>query len=188
MTGVILSGGNNARMGANKAFLRVDGERLIDRTVRVYRSLFPEVLLVTNEPLLYLDQRVTIVTDLAKHKGPLMGIYTGLFYASGSSVFIAACDMPFLNREFIKCMMDQRGDEDIVVPESPGGLEPLHSIYSKRCLPPMRRLLDENRLKVTGFFQGLTQKVIGEEIQRIYDPSGRMFDNVNTPADYGAIK
>ena len=40
MTGIILAGGGNTRMGQNKAFLRVGGERLIDRTVRLFRSLF----------------------------------------------------------------------------------------------------------------------------------------------------
>jgi molybdopterin-guanine dinucleotide biosynthesis protein A len=183
MTGIILSGGKNTRMGQNKAFLRVGGERLIDRTVRIYRKIFPEVILVTNEPLLYLDQPVTIVTDLLKHKGPLMGIYTGLFYASCDRIFLAACDMPSLNGNFIRYMVDHTADEDIIVPASPGGLEPLHAIYSKRCMGPIGRQLEENRLKVTGFYKGLKQTVIGEKIMKMYDPEGRMFMNINTPAD-----
>lgn len=32
MTGIILSGGKNTRMGRNKALLEVGGTRLIDRT------------------------------------------------------------------------------------------------------------------------------------------------------------
>jgi molybdenum cofactor guanylyltransferase len=183
MTGIILSGGKNKRMGANKAFLRLGTERLIDRTVRVFRARFSEVILVTNEPLLYLDQHITIVTDLMKNKGPLMGIYTGLFYASCEHIFIAACDMPFLNDRFIQYMIDHTTDEDIVVPASPGGLEPLHAIYSKRCLGSIRRLLDADLLKITGFYKGLRQKVIGEDVIKAYDPEGRMFMNVNTPAD-----
>ncbi|MBW2561746.1 MAG: NTP transferase domain-containing protein [Deltaproteobacteria bacterium] len=43
MTGIILSGGKNARMGENKAFIRVDGERIIDRTIRIFRELFDEI-------------------------------------------------------------------------------------------------------------------------------------------------
>jgi len=170
-------------MGCNKALLRLDGERLIDRTIRIYRPLFPEIIVVTNEPLLYLDRNVTIVTDLVKDKGPLMGIYTGLFWASSDYIFISACDMPSLDGNFIRCMMGQTSDEDIVVPRSPGGLEPLHAIYSKRCLAPIRRLLQADRLKVTGFYKDLRQKIIGEDILKKYDPEGKMFLNVNTPAE-----
>ncbi|MDD5169601.1 MAG: molybdenum cofactor guanylyltransferase [Syntrophales bacterium] len=187
MTGVLLSGGKNTRMGYNKAFLRFDGERLIDRSIRIYRSLFTEIILVTNEPLLYLDQDVTIVTDLSKHKGPLMGIYTGLFYASSDDIFIAACDMPYLSGNFIKYMIDQKGDEDIVAPLSAGGPEPLHAIYSKRCLGPIRRLLDTGNLKVTGFYRGLRKKMIEGEILQSFDPQGRMFANVNTPQEYDVL-
>ncbi len=50
MTGVILSGGKNRRMGENKAFLAVDGEPLIDRTVRLFRAVFKEVIIVTSSP------------------------------------------------------------------------------------------------------------------------------------------
>ena len=183
MTGVILSGGKNARMGTNKAFLRIDTERLIDRTIRIFRKLFPEIILVTNEPLLYLDQPATIVTDLMKNKGPLMGIYTGLSYASFSHIFITACDMPFLNSRFIQYMIDQTTDEDIVVPASPGGMEPLHAIYSQRCMAPIRRLLDADLFKITGFYPGLRRKVIDENITKTYDPEGRMFMNWNTPVE-----
>ena len=186
MTGILLSGGKNRRMGTNKAFLQIDGERLIDRSIRLYRSIFSEIILVTNEPRLYLDQDVTIVTDLTKDKGPLMGIYTGLFYASSEDIFVAACDMPYLNGDFIRYMIDQRGDEDIVAPLSGDRPEPLHAIYSKRCMSPIRGLLDSDHLKITGFYKGLRQKLIGGDVLQSFDPHGRMFINMNTPEDLTA--
>ena len=100
MTGVILSGGKNTRMGENKAFLKVGEERLIDRTVRLFRRVFREVIIVTTSPLDYLDQEATIVTDILPEKGALGGLYTGLFYATDEYAFLAACDMPFLNTGF----------------------------------------------------------------------------------------
>lgn len=188
MTGVILSGGKNSRMGTNKALLSVNGERLIDRTIRIYRDLFPEIILVTNNPLAYLDLDVTIVTDLEKNKGPLMGIYTGLYYASGDHVFIAACDMPFFNLKFIRSLMESTSPEDdIVVPVSANGFEPLHAVYSKRCMGPIRHLLEANRFKITEFYRKMTPKIIGEDIIRSFDPDGLMFINVNAPQDLHAI-
>ena len=188
MTGVILSGGKNTRMGSNKAFLEVGGERLIDRTVRIYKEIFSKIILVTNEPHLYLDQDVTVVTDLEKNKGPLMGIYTGLFWASSSDpVFFAACDMPFLNGGFIRYLLEQAAGFDIVVPETADGLQPLHAVYSQSCLAPVKALLARDRLKITGFYKGMKVKVVSPAVVQGFDPEGRLFLNINTPDEYVKI-
>src|SRR4030043_1883249 len=98
MTGIILSGGRSTRMGENKAFLRVGGECLIDRTVRLFRAVFREVIIVTASPLDYLDQETVIVTDILPERGALGGIYTGLFYATEEHAFVTACDIAILHR------------------------------------------------------------------------------------------
>jgi molybdopterin-guanine dinucleotide biosynthesis protein A len=183
MTGVILSGGKNRRMGSNKAFLSPQGERLIDRTVRLFRTLFDQVIIVTATPEDYLDQPVEIVTDILPERGALGGIYTGLFFARNQRAFFAACDMPFLDRGFLEFMIRLAPECDIVVPESPDGPEPLHAIYSRRCLPVIRGLLDKNRLKINGFYPGHSLRSIPPEAIRAFDPQGRMFINVNTPED-----
>jgi len=72
MTGIILSGGKNIRMGGeNKAFAEVGGEPIIDRTIRIFKEVFAEIILVTNSPLEYLDYDVQIVTDIIKGKAAL---------------------------------------------------------------------------------------------------------------------
>ena len=183
MTGIILSGGLNVRMGENKAFLRVDGERLIDRTVRLFRAVFREVIIVTAVPLDYLDQEAVIVTDILPERGALGGIYPGLFYAAYQQAFVAACDMPFLDRAFVEYMASQASGFDIVVPAPPDGLQPLHAVYSRRCLPAIRGLLERNRLKITGFYPVHKLRTLSPEGLRSLDPDGRMFLNVNTPED-----
>jgi molybdopterin-guanine dinucleotide biosynthesis protein A len=183
MTGVILAGGRSTRMGRNKAFLEVGGERLIDRNVRLFRSLFQQVIIVTTSPLDYLDQPAAIATDILPGRGALGGIYTGLFHASGEQAFFAACDMPFLNPDFLACMIGLAAGHDIVVPAPPDGLQPLHAIYSRRCLPVIRSLLERDRLKIRGFYPGFDVLTIPPETLQAFDPEGRMFLNVNTPAD-----
>jgi molybdenum cofactor guanylyltransferase len=187
MTGVILSGGKSTRMGKNKAFLEIGGKRLIDRTMMIFKDMFPEVILVTNSPLDYLEQACIIASDIFKNKGALGGIYTGLFYASYDHVFVSACDMPFLDRSFIEHMIKCRDRYDIVVPELPDGLQPLHAIYSKRCLSPIKKLMDRDVLKITGFYKGLKTLVIKEETIKSFDPAGKMFINVNTIKDLEQI-
>ena len=187
-TGVILAGGKNIRMGVNKAFLRVGGERLIDRTVRVFRSLFPEVLIVTNSPLEYLDQNATLVTDVYPGKGALGGIYSGLFFSSSPQVFVAACDMPYLDVDFIRYMKDGADDFDIVVPRTPEGLQPLHAIYSQRCLEPIRRSLEADRLKITSFYKGLRIREIPPDVISTFGRRDRMFLNVNSRQELALLQ
>jgi molybdopterin-guanine dinucleotide biosynthesis protein A len=188
MTGVILSGGKNTRMGENKAFLRVGEERLIDRTVRLFRRVFREVIIVTTSPLDYLDQEAIIVTDILPEKGALGGLYTGLFYATYEYAFLAACDMPFLNIAFMEYMAQQATGYDIVIPAPPDGLQPLHAIYARRCLPDIRANLDRNLLQIKGFYQGHSILKISPEVLGTFDPEGRMFLNVNTPEDLRKLR
>lgn len=187
MTGIILAGGENSRMGMNKAFLVLEGERLIDRMLKIYRNLFSEVILVTKQPLHYLDLDVTIVTDIYPAGKALGGIYTGLFFASCPRAFVAACDMPCLNTRFIAWMMEQAPAYDIVVPESAGGLEPLHAIYAKSCLPRMKHRIMQDKLRITDFYKGMKCLTIPDSILKTFDRSNRMLANVNTPEDLAKI-
>lgn len=187
MTGIILSGGKNTRMGTNKAFLKIENERLIDRTVRIFKEIFKEVILVTNSPTDYLDQDIEIVTDIFKDKGALGAIYTGLFYASYGHAFVSACDMPFLNKHFIEYMMDHTLYYDIVVPYTTDGLQPLHAIYAQKCLPRIEKLITMDKLKITGFYGRLKIFRVTDDIIKSFDPAKKMFFNLNSKEDLKLI-
>jgi len=183
MTGIILSGGRSRRMGENKAFLRIGGERLIDRTVRLLQAVFQEVMIVTASPLDYLDQDAVVVTDILPERGALGGIYTGLFYAGHEYAFVVACDIPFLNRPFVEYLASRANAYEIVVPAPPDGLQPLHAVYSRSCLPVIRGLIDRDRLQIKELYPGRKLLEIPPKVLSSFDPEGRMFLNVNTPED-----
>lgn len=184
VTGIILSGGRSGRLGGlNKAFIKVRGERLIEKTLRIYRDLFEETLIVTNSPLDYLEFDAKIVTDIIPGKASLGGIYTGLFFAAHEYAFVTACDMPFLNARFIRFMTEKTGHHDIVVPRSADGLQPLHAIYSRNLLKPIRRLIDTDHLKITELFKKQKVLEIPREESIPFDPEERLFMNINTPED-----
>ena len=187
MTGIILAGGGNTRMGRDKAFLSVGGHRLIDRTVGTLRSLFREVIIVAADPLLHLDQPAVCVTDILPGTGALGGLYSGLFAASDEHAFVVACDIPFLNRAFIEYMVSLGDGYDIVVPAPPDGLQPLHAVYSRRCLPAIRGLLDRGRRQVKELYPGRRILRIEPPVLDSFDPERRMFLNLNTPEDFRAL-
>ncbi|MFA5321031.1 MAG: molybdenum cofactor guanylyltransferase [Smithella sp.] len=189
ITGIILAGGMNSRMGVNKAFMEIDGTRLIDKILALYRQIFSEIIIVTNDPLSYTEQTdAIIVTDIYKGKGPLGGIYTGLFYAKNDYAFISACDMPSLNKDFILYMIEQAGKHDIIVPELPAGFQALHAIYSRRCIPAIKKMIFSDKLKIAGFFKEMRLLKITEEKIKPFDKDGRLFLNINTPEEFEKIK
>jgi molybdopterin-guanine dinucleotide biosynthesis protein A len=184
MTGIILAGGKNSRMGTNKAFLEIDGIRLIDKAINIYREIFSEIIIVTNDPLSYIEfTDAEIVTDIYKGKGPLGGIYTGLFYSKNDYTFISACDMPYLNKDFISYLTTHTGKYDIIVPELSDGFQPLYAIYSQNCLSHIKKLLIADKLKITGFYKEVRQLSIPEEKIIPFNKDGRLFLNFNTPED-----
>lgn len=183
MTGIILSGGKSSRMGENKAFVELGGERLLDRTITLFRDLFDEIILVTNDPRAYLDLDLTIVTDIIPGKGALGGIYSGLFFARSERAFVAPCDMPFLDRSFITWMLSKAADCDVLVPAPADGLQPLHAVYSRRCLPAMKKLIDDDRLQIKLLFKRCRTVEIPPQVLKPFDPEGIMFQNINSRGD-----
>jgi len=187
MTGIIFASSNDFRLGINKAFLEFDGIRLIDNILSVYKKIFSEIIIVTNDPLSYIEfPEAVVVADIYKNKGALGGIYTGLFYASHDYSFVAACDMPFLNEGFIIYLTGQVGKHDIIVPELPEGFQPLHAIYSRNYLSHIKKLLNADKLKIAGFYKEVRLLSIPEEKIKPFNKDGRLFLNINTPKNLKA--
>lgn len=183
MTGVVLAGGKSSRMGFNKAFIEFGGKRLIEVVLECLRGLFPEVLIVANDPERYTYLRVRVIPDLIPDSGSLGGIYTGLSAAAHPRCFFAACDMPFLNPDLIRLLIREAEGWDVVVPRVAGELQPLHAIYAKACLPFIKEAIDNGALKIARFFPKVMVKTIEEPALKALDPQLLGFVNVNTPQE-----
>ena len=184
-TGVILAGGMNTRFsGRDKAFLSVGGKRIIDHLYSLFNALFEDIILVSNDPYKYLEWDMNIVTDLFSVRSSLTGIHAGLFYALNPFAFFAACDTPFLKIELVETIIRSIEKRvDVVIPETPAGLEPLCAVYSKECLKPVERQIMQKKFKIEQLFQKRRVKKIPEKILRQKDPDLISFFNINTPQD-----
>jgi len=184
-TGVILAGGQNTRFsGTNKAFIRVGGKRILDRIYGVFEELFEEIILVTNDPLQYIEWNFNIVTDLFPFRSSLTGIHAGLFFATTSHTFCAASDIPFLKKELVETILDSiEPNIDIVIPATSKGFEPLCSVYSKKCLKPIEQQLIKQDLKIQKIFEKVRVNKLPENILRQNDPDLLSFYNINSPDD-----
>jgi len=189
-TGVILAGGKNSRFsGKNKALVSIGGKRILDRIYEVFAILFDKIILVTNDPLQYMEWDFDIVTDIFPIRSSLTGIHTGLFYITTPYAFFVACDIPFIKKELIEFLLDSvEPSIDIVIPETSKGVEPLCSVYSKRCLKPIEEQLEKKSLKIQQVFQKVRVKKISEDILRTFDPDLVSLSNINTPDDLAKAK
>lgn len=184
-TGVILAGGLSSRFsGNNKAFLHVGGKRIFDHLYDTFKDVFEEILLVTNDPLKYLEWDLNIVTDIFPYRSSLTGIHAGLFFTQTPYAFFAACDAPFLKRDLIRAILEEIQPRfDVIIPETSLGLEPLCAAYSRQCLQTISAHIVQQEFKIREFFRKVRVKKIPENVLRTTDPDLLSFFNINTPDD-----
>jgi len=183
ITGVVLAGGKSSRYGKNKALVELDGVRLIERVIGVIGSVFERVILITNTPQEYAYLQLPMFEDLIKGLGPIGGIYTGLEAISDDAGFFVACDMPFINEALVRHIVAIRGDFDAVVPKIDWKLEALHTLYTKRCLPAVKALIDANKYQIIKVFPEIRIRYVDEDEIRTFDPQLRTFLNINRPQE-----
>jgi molybdopterin-guanine dinucleotide biosynthesis protein A len=142
---------------------------------------------VTNTPPEYAYLKLPMVEDIIKGLGPIGGIYTGLETIADEAGFFVACDMPFLNKDLFYYMVDVRDDFDAVVPRVGWMVEPLHALYTKKCLPVIRKSLDSRVLQIMRFFEKIRIRYVDEEEIRGIDPHLKSLFNINRPEDLQAL-
>jgi len=184
MNAVILVGGKSSRMGTNKAFLELKGKTFIELQIELLREMFDEISISANTPSEYEYLNLPIFKDIYPGKGPLGGIYTSLINSSSLHTFMLACDMPFVGPELIKHLKDLTKEYDVVIPKSENGLEPLHAFYSKNCIEPIKRELDENNLRIRSFFPQVNVKIVELDSLASSDHFKNSIKNLNTMDDY----
>ena len=178
----VLAGGQGRRFGRAKAGLPWGDATLVDQAAVQLLRLFPEVLVVGAASEV---AGVRSVTDLDPTRGPLGGIQDAVSASSHPYVFVAACDMPFLNPDLIQGLCHAAGGFQVVVPESaPGYLEPLHAVYHRSCLPLISASLDAGRFRVADFFPRAQVRVVDPAELIGFGRRPEDFFNVNTPDDY----
>lgn len=183
LTVAIQAGGKSSRMGIDKSFVLFEGRPMIETIIEKVADLGNELILITNKPKDYAHLNLTMFTDIYPDHGSLGGIYTAVTYANFPHTLVVACDMPWLNPQLLQYMIDLKDEADVVVPRWQKFPEPLHAIYNKNCLAPIREKLEAKQLKITRFFSEVTVRYVEKEEIEQFDRNGRSFANINTPQD-----
>lgn len=189
-TAVILCGGKSSRMGFDKSKIEIKGKYLIDLEAEKLQEIFDEVLLVAEKKDKFKNSKYTVLEDLKKEYGPAGGMYTALKYSASEYVFFMACDMPIINIEYIKYMMEIIKEEkyDCVIPRHDKWVEPLYAFYSKGLIKNFEEGITNNNLALYDIIKDSRLHYISEDITQTYSKDLDIFTNLNYIKDLEILK
>jgi molybdopterin-guanine dinucleotide biosynthesis protein A len=188
VTVAVLAGGASRRMGADKSLAELAGKPLIQHVLACVQQLNMPVVLVTDKPEQFSQFQIEMVSDILPGNGSLGGIYSALMSSTTPFTLCVACDMPYLNVTLLTYLLSLRIGFDAVVPMINNQPQGLHAIYHRRAAAPIRDLMNRNELRISGVFDHLRVRLVGEAAIRAIDPELRSFTNLNTPEELARLR
>jgi molybdenum cofactor guanylyltransferase len=183
--GFVLAGGKSSRMGADKAFLDLGGQTLLDRALAVMGAVCERVAIV-GDPARFAKYEF-VVPDIFSGCGPLAGIHAALVHSAAELNLMLAVDMPFVSKELLAFLLAVAGDEDnraiVTVPRISKGFQPLCAVYRHDFSANAEQALRAGKYKIDAAFSGVAIRVIEEAELAKAGFSEKSFVNINTPQD-----
>ena len=152
--GAVLAGGASTRMGADKAFIEIDGVPMAARAAAALTAAgVAAVLVVGGDGARLGELGLLAVPDRHPGEGPLGGVITALGALESPEWFDGAaieavvtlpCDVIEPDVAAVRCVIDRLGDPagaapeaDLVVPLGSGVPQWMHAGWRRRCLPTL---------------------------------------------------
>jgi molybdopterin-guanine dinucleotide biosynthesis protein A len=181
---IILAGGRSLRLGHDKILEKIGDKGLLERVISRIDTFSENIIIVTAHERTFAPlakyPKVKTVSDILPGQGSLGGIYTGLITSSSFYNLVVAADMPFLNESLLRYMIDKAEGNDFVLPRVEGLFEPLHAVYSRNCIAPIKTILEQGKRVIIELFNYVKVRYIEtEEVDR-FDPRHLSFFNINT--------
>ncbi|MGD0968822.1 MAG: molybdenum cofactor guanylyltransferase [Candidatus Aquilonibacter sp.] len=136
LTIVILAGGRATRF-PGKLEATFDGEPLLARVYHHLRDVAPVMVAGRGTFSDALDAilECPIVVDRWPNRGPLGGLLSAAYETNASRIFAVAGDAPRITSELVDELLQAwTAEDEAIVPEHDGRLEPLAALYSRDAL------------------------------------------------------
>ncbi|MFY7952902.1 MAG: molybdenum cofactor guanylyltransferase [Armatimonadaceae bacterium] len=184
----LVAGGRSSRMGHDKALLRIDGETVFARTLRLAIAAgFSQIWVVGREFEPVDNAPVRFLPDDFPDRGPLEGIATVLRRLPPEGmVDVIPCDLPGVTAAALVWMRILRSRMPEVSPgwtlAQQGRRQPLVSAWSATTLPRMERFLVEGNGSA-----GRCADVLGMARVEVPDIHELAFRGANTPDEWHCL-
>lgn len=146
----VLAGGKSSRMGTDKGLINFNGTPMIQHVLRLFDKMDLQTSIISSNEE-YLKFEKPVYKDLIPSKGPLGGLYTALKYSESPMVLLLACDMPSINEEGIKSVMDFAETGKITVAKDDEKISPLFGCYPNSLKMEVKKAILADDLKMQDF-------------------------------------
>ncbi len=135
--GVVLIGGASRRMGKPKQIMRHGGITMAERAVEAMRPQVEQVVLAGSGPVPDEIRDLHRLPDVPEVAGPLAGLLSAMRWAPESAWVVAACDMPRIEGEAVRWLLEQRrlGTWAVLPRSRSGKIEALLAVYEPQSRP-----------------------------------------------------
>jgi molybdopterin-guanine dinucleotide biosynthesis protein A len=169
-------------MGRDKALIEIRGAPLIKHAAATLSAVFPDVIIASDRSEEYSFLHLPIVPDIRKNCGPLGGIHAALTETKADSLFVLACDMPFVSPELIRHVVANASCAAVAVPVMDGRVQPLCGLYARPVLPVIEHALDNGMYKLLHLLEEVKATLIPIAPDLSFS-APHILDNLNSVAD-----
>jgi molybdopterin-guanine dinucleotide biosynthesis protein A len=179
-------------MGRDKATALLGGKPLIAHVYEAARKVFTDIMVVSSLHTAFGGIEARVVKDILPLPGSLTGIVSALLASDTDYVFVLGCDMPFITTEAMRYVVEAAAGEDIIIPQTEGGLEPMHALYRRSCISPMLTALGRGSMKIAGLVRrrmkiadvfAMVQVLVLPPDPVFFNRGISVFTNINTEED-----
>lgn len=183
-------------MGEPKQNLRLGSETQLQRTVRLLDRVCSRTVVLGPRPERPAETHsarnpLDFYTDIIPDRGPLGGLYTGLALTKTEYNLFLGCDTPLVPAALLRFVARralQSHAGATVCRSADGRLQRLAAVYRRRIRGAVRASLALGLNQLSSIYPRIHCEVIGwNELARA-GFSAIVFTNVNTPADYLAVR
>ena len=184
---VVLAGGKSKRFGRDKSQVKLGNKILIDYILSEIIDLYKDILIVTNEPIKFLNSdKISITSDIKKDLGPLGGVFSAMRWVKDNRknykwISTFPIDTPFFKKEHLskfykKINLDK---SNLFFMKSKNTRHNIFGLWSLELFEKLELALNKGDRKVELWANEIGVKTIDFEHENNNDP----FFNINTEED-----
>ena len=184
-TGIILAGGKSSRMGVDKGLVLLNGKPMIQYVIEALKEVVSNIIIISNNAS-YNKFGVPVYSDIMKDKGPVGGIYTGLYHSTTELNFCISCDVPMISSDFIFWLLNKSGNASVTLPMCKDKVHQMIGVYSKQVLSYFKESAEKEHLKLSQVNKDMACEII--DIEKEYANFDELiFSNINTKNELTSI-
>ena len=189
---VVLAGGKSKRFGKDKSQVKLGNKILIDYVLTEIIDFYNDILIVTNEPIKFLNSnKISIINDFKKGLGPLAGVLSAMKWVKDNKknyewISTFPTDTPFFKKEHLNKFYKEINLEksDLFFMKSKNTRHNIFGLWSIELFQRLELALDKGDRKVEHWANEIGVKTIDFEHENNKDP----FFNINTEKELETAK